>query len=44
MNKRMNWYEEKVDDTGKVLHDMMLSSWLQKYWEGKKYFMYNLNH
>ena len=26
MNKRRNWYEQKVDDTYKVLHDMMLSS------------------
>ena len=32
----MNWYEQKVDDTCKVLHDVMLSSWVQKYWEEKK--------
>jgi len=36
MNKRRNWYEQKVDDTYKVLHDVMLSLWVQKYWEGKK--------
>ena len=35
MNKRRNWYEQKVDDTCKALHDMMLSSWVQKYWEEK---------
>ena len=32
MNKRRNWYEQKVDNTYKVLHDLMLSSWVQKYW------------
>jgi len=32
MNKRRNWYEQKVDDTYRVLHDVMLSSWVQKYW------------
>jgi len=35
MSKRRNFYEQKVDGTHKVLHDEMLSSWLQKYWEGK---------
>jgi len=36
MSKRRNWYEQKVDDTCKVLHDVMLSSWHRKYGEGKK--------
>jgi len=36
MNKRRNWYEQKVDDTCKVLHDVMLSLWVKKYWEEKK--------
>ena len=33
MSTRRIWYKQKVD---KVLHDVMLSSWLQKNWEGKK--------
>ena len=46
MNKRRNWYEQEVDNTCKVLHDVMLSSWVQtvglwapgtKYWEENYY-------